>query len=58
MYPFDYHQVKNIDAQRRRRSLVRFEKSRLVESSAPRSPVAEVIEMTFPEECVHEQLGA
>jgi hypothetical protein len=58
MYPFDYHQVKNIDEQRRRRSLARFVKSRLVESSAPESSVAEVIEMTFPEECVHEQLGA
>lgn len=59
MYVFDYHQVKSFDEQRRKRSLARFEDSRRIASSEPALPVAEVIEMTFPEECTHtEQLGA
>ncbi|MGB8360424.1 MAG: hypothetical protein WCE80_03405 [Acidimicrobiia bacterium] len=59
MFLFQYHQVKSLDAQRRARSLARYQATRDVESPQPRLPVAEVIEITFPEECQHdERLGA
>jgi hypothetical protein len=59
MYIFDYHHVKSLDEQRRRRSLARFEVSRHAQPAEWAVPVAEVIEVDFPEECTHtERLGA
>jgi len=59
MFLFQYHHVKSLDAQRRARSLARYQVSRGVESPQQPLPDAEVIEITFPEECQHdERLGA
>lgn len=59
MFVFNYHQVKQLDEQRRRRSLTRYEASRSMETTPAASPVAEVFEMTFPEDCCQaEQMGA
>ena len=57
MFLFQYHQVKSLDTQRRARSLARYRVARDLEQ--PPAPVAEVIEITFLEECRHdERLGA
>lgn len=59
MFLFQYHHVKSLDTQRRARSLARYRVARDLEAPRLLVPDAEVIEITFPEECRHdERLGA
>jgi hypothetical protein len=64
MYLLNYHDVKAIDQQRRNRALAKYELEKLtreqVSSPAPRAtPVADVIELRFAEDCQHvEPIGA
>lgn len=59
MFVYDYQQVKQIDEQRRQKSLARYEILRSSKKIEATVTVADVIDMELPEECRHtEPIGA